>query len=387
MAKILIVDDNECNREVLLDALHDEGYEIRQAGNGREAIRLVEEDHPDLILLDILMPEMDGVETLEYLKGKEETRHIPVIMVTALGMDSQVATCLDAGAADYIVKPFSSLVVRARVRTAVRNGPSVGDLPAAEVGTEKGKIYSFIGGKGGVGTTTVAINIAYALTKMDKSITVVELRSCWGAVASQLRLTPRHHLGTLLEDSETKRIDPHQLQQCLIEHPSGFKVLCGPQKAGSQIEITPQHVETLVNLLCKNADCVILDLPSYITPCTETIVKLSDFVSLVTELEPSSVDGAKHTLDWISSLSVEENLLGAIVNSRARVSSAYNLGNVRSSLTCGMMGVIPADPDACMMAVRGGRPVLEVQPDATISGALTSLAERISQNQVAPLAF
>jgi signal transduction histidine kinase len=120
-SKILIVDDNENNRIVLADALEDEGYELREAGDGRAALEAVSQEPPDIVLLDIMMPGPDGVECCRRLKADEKTRHIPIILVTALGEEEQVIHGLNAGATDYLSKPFSGPVVRARVRAAMRS--------------------------------------------------------------------------------------------------------------------------------------------------------------------------------------------------------------------------------------------------------------------------
>ena len=120
-SNILIVDDNEDNRMVLSDALADRSYVLLEAVDGEQALEIAAHEEPDLILLDILMPGLDGIATLQKLKADNRTRHIPVIMVTVLDLETQVSMCLDEGAIDYIAKPFSNLVVRARVRAALRN--------------------------------------------------------------------------------------------------------------------------------------------------------------------------------------------------------------------------------------------------------------------------
>ncbi len=119
--KILIVDDKEDNRFVLVDALEDEGYQLREAADGIAALEAVHEEPPDVILLDIMMPRMDGIECCRRLKADEKTRHIPVILVTALGEDEHVIRGLGAGATDYVAKPFAGPVVRARIGAALRS--------------------------------------------------------------------------------------------------------------------------------------------------------------------------------------------------------------------------------------------------------------------------
>lgn len=119
--KILIVDDDANSRAVLCDALAGEPYTLLESPDGAQAIQMACRESPDLILLDIMMPGCDGDLVLRRLKEQEETRNIPVIMVTALDiMEAQVCESLGSGAADHIRKPFSSVVVRARVRAALR---------------------------------------------------------------------------------------------------------------------------------------------------------------------------------------------------------------------------------------------------------------------------
>lgn len=118
---VLIVDDHEDNRFVLIDALEDEDYTIRESVDGKDALASIELDPPDVILLDIMMPGMNGIECCRYLKANPRTSDIPVILVTALSADQNVIDGLNAGATDYVAKPFAGPVVRARVRAALRS--------------------------------------------------------------------------------------------------------------------------------------------------------------------------------------------------------------------------------------------------------------------------
>ena len=118
---VIIVDDDANSRAVLCDVLGGEPYTLLEAVDGQDALELANREMPDLILLDVLMPGMDGLGVLHRLKEQEKTRSIPVIMITALNLDAQVSVCLDGGAADHICKPFSGIVVRSRVRAALRS--------------------------------------------------------------------------------------------------------------------------------------------------------------------------------------------------------------------------------------------------------------------------
>ena len=114
-ALLLVVDDNEFNRDLLRRHLQREGYDSIEATNGREALELVREHSPDLVLLDIIMPEVNGFEVLQHLKGDEELADIPVIMISALGDTDSVVRCIEMGAEDHLPKPFDPVLLRARI--------------------------------------------------------------------------------------------------------------------------------------------------------------------------------------------------------------------------------------------------------------------------------
>ncbi len=113
---LLVVDDNEDNRYTLTRRLAREGYStVVTATNGREALALLAARPFDLILLDVMMPEMNGYEVLERLRADDRLRHVPVIMISALDQLESVVRCIELGAEDYLPKPFNPVLLRARV--------------------------------------------------------------------------------------------------------------------------------------------------------------------------------------------------------------------------------------------------------------------------------
>jgi adenylate cyclase len=116
---ILVVDDNEINRKVLGRALKEQGHTSVTAVNGRDALERVAEQAFDVVLLDIMMPEMDGYEVLRYLKSERALRHIPVIMISAVDEMESVIRCIEMGAADYLPKPFNPALLRARINASL----------------------------------------------------------------------------------------------------------------------------------------------------------------------------------------------------------------------------------------------------------------------------
>ncbi len=115
-AAILVVDDNEDNRYTLTRRLRRQGFDdLTEAASGREALEQIARRPFDLVLLDVMMPEMNGYQVLEHLKADEKLRHIPVIMISALSELDSVVRCIELGAEDYLPKPFNSVLLHARI--------------------------------------------------------------------------------------------------------------------------------------------------------------------------------------------------------------------------------------------------------------------------------
>jgi len=119
VASVLVVDDTVENLRVLSELLGEQGYEVRAVTSGRQALQAVEHDPPDLILLDITMPDMDGFEVCRRLRATEWSKDVPVIFLTALTATADKLRAFDAGGVDYVTKPFQFEEVLARVRTHV----------------------------------------------------------------------------------------------------------------------------------------------------------------------------------------------------------------------------------------------------------------------------
>ena len=129
---ILIADDDSVSRKLLRRLLEQEGHTVRAAANGREALELFADEPIDVVLLDILMPELDGISALERLKATPGGEHIPVIMISAVDETESVVRCIEAGADDYLSKPFNPVILRARINAGLMKS-RLRDLERARV--------------------------------------------------------------------------------------------------------------------------------------------------------------------------------------------------------------------------------------------------------------
>lgn len=198
MQNVLIADDNPDITDVLSSYINKEGYEAIVAADGEEALEKFEKYAPSLVLLDVMMPKMDGYEVCRKIRERSD---VPVILVTARGEDFERIMGLDIGADDYIVKPFSPSEVMARVRAIMRRANR------KEInGTEKTRIT--------IGNLTVDIK-EYALYMGDEqvSMTKKELETVWTLVNNPEKLFTRDNLLNSIWGydyyGETRTVDTH----------------------------------------------------------------------------------------------------------------------------------------------------------------------------------
>lgn len=118
-AQILVVDDNEMNRDMLSRRLERQGYQVMVAEDGQRALDMMRQKNYDLVLLDIMMPNVNGYEVLEQVREDEALRQTPIIMISAVDDLDSVVKCIELGAEDYLFKPFNPVLLRARVSASL----------------------------------------------------------------------------------------------------------------------------------------------------------------------------------------------------------------------------------------------------------------------------
>ena len=186
--KILIVDDDHDTLRLVGLMLHRQGYKILASTNGTQALSLAQSENPDLILLDVMMPDMDGYEVTRRLRNNPKTNLIPIIMFTAKTLVDDKVQGFDAGVDDYLTKPTQPRELFAHVKAVLARASKPASMPTpTPPAKEKGHVIGVMAAKGGLGVSTLTINLGVSLrNRTRQQVIVAEFRPGQGSLALDL---------------------------------------------------------------------------------------------------------------------------------------------------------------------------------------------------------
>lgn len=355
-AKILVADDDVMLQRLISNTLKLEHHEIIVAANGPQALEMARTENPDLMILDVMMPGLNGFDVCAALRKDPATMTLPVIMLSGLGQVQEKIMGLKAGADEYLTKPIDPRELLTRVEMLLARHQVLRQSAAAKAG----RVYSVIGAKGGVGVTTLAVNLAAYMAQQGKTdVILLEFRPDFGTVAVQLNLRPELSLAALRQ-LEPVAITEQVVTRLLQPTPFNVRVLCGPQKAADFGPFTAAHAGALLSRLTAMADSVIVDLPPAADAATESILTSSDQIIVVLEPEITCVAAAVQRVAQISGYS--NTLETRLVAINRQGTMLLSVREIESRLNRTLVGVIPPATDVIGVAVQYGDPLVLMQP-------------------------
>lgn len=364
--RILAIDDDKTLSRMIAMIFQKAGFEVFTAANGAEGLAKAEKIKPDLVILDVMMPDMSGLDVCQRLRANPVTALMPIIMLSARGNVDDKVSGFKAGADDYVQKPVAPKELLARTHALLQR--------ARRTKAPKAKTIAVVGAKGGVGVTTVAVNLAANLNHLGHSVVLAELRPYHGTLAHQLKLTPAQDLASLLA-MPPEDITRSEVIRRVVRHPSGLRALSAPQQA-TNYALTAGHVEAIVEPLQNEAGFLILDLPIVSGEAMYQAVGYADQILLLTEPEALSVACAKADLDTLKAWGVYDQT-GVVLVVRSRANTQMKPADVEKQLGVRLAGIIPPAPEIFYVAASAGNPVVLARPEELASAALVKLTRLV----------
>ena len=383
--KVLLVEDNPGDARLLHEMLKDVAeaqFDLTDAGRLNDALNLLGTQSFDIVLLDLTLPDSRGFDTFTQLH--EHSPNVPVVVLTGLQDETVALRAVQGGAQDYLVKGQvdGDQLARSLRYSVARHATQQARQKSAR--TKRGRIVGFWGAKGGVGTTTVVLNVASALQASGKSVIALELRSAYGTFSAQLPGVPTTNLSQLAA-MEPESIGPKELSACLSASVYGVRVLFGPQKADEFGEIAPENGHAIIEGLAALADFVIVDMGCYPSAAAQAVASHCDFLVVTAVPEPTWTESIKMTQELLKSWEVPEERLGLFIVNRAGLFTSVNLQDVSNRMQCRIIGSVPSAADDMLAAQQTGQPVVVCAPRSKAAISLSELADRLAADRVIPL--
>ena len=394
--RVLIVDDIPETRENVrkLLAFEADVEVVGIAGTGREAVQLARDLQPNIVMMDINMPDMDGITAVEMI-----TRDVPIAQVIMMSVQSEadyLRRSMLAGARDFLTKPFTSEDLVSTIRRVHRMGqtraatlaaaaapmqaqPQSGKGGPSAVGRsgKNGSVIVVFGPKGGIGTTMLAVNLAVGLHQRSDAnkVIVVDASLQFGDVGVFLNLSPNRNISDLCATVED--LDPDSIDTAALAHASGIRALLAPPRPEMADLVGPDHLKRILEELRKQYDYVVVDTATIINDTILTALDLADRIVLVATPDIPAIKNARLFFEITDALNYLPNKIMLVINKVDR-RSGITAQMIEDNIKHQVVGQIPLDEVLVLNSINRGVPLMVDQRSKPIGQALQQLAERVA---------
>jgi CheY-like chemotaxis protein/MinD-like ATPase involved in chromosome partitioning or flagellar assembly len=372
-AKILVVDDDLEGLKLVGMILQAKGYQIVAAQNGAQALAKAVSEAPDLMILDVMMPDMDGYEVCRRLRADPRTATLPVVMFTAKTQVEDKVTGFESGADEYLTKPIHPAELISRVEALLARSARLGG-PASLQRTAK--VFGFLGCKGGVGISSLITNVGVILAREvvpGKKVFLLDLQPGRATIGPQMDVKLRGGLQSLLA-LPANGITAETLFSQTERHSTGVVVLPGPLVPLGMLPLTPAHVETILRLAAANSDFVLVDLGSELGPANQAALQQMDHLFVVFEPQRISLMLAQAMLTSLEEIGFGRHRIGLAVLNRAPAAVTLGRDAMENLLQHPIDVILPPAPEVAFQAAERGMPMVMIQAGGVYAEQVRQLA-------------
>lgn len=351
--KILVIDDDLDTLQLVGLMLQKQGYSIMAASSGAQGLEMANETPPDLVLLDVMMPGMDGYEVARKLRANSVTASIPILMFTAKSQLDDKVTGFEAGADDYLTKPTHPSELQAHVKSLLSRSLKGKTSPLTGTPESTAYMIGVLAVRGGLGVTTISANLAVALQKkIDVPVILAEFRPGQGTLAHDLTLSKTRGLVELLQ-MQPNMITRKVVKEQLVLHPSGVDILvASPQPKDGILQSKIEHFEVILNRLRFMARFVVADLGSGLGPVNQKLItNLSEIIVVVEPVE-HSLQQSRALIDDLISLGIDKTRIHTVANYRVRSDAQLSVPQVQERLKHTIDVTFTPAPELLLHAIR-----------------------------------
>lgn len=377
--KILIVDDDLETLRLIGMMLQRQGYEIIAANTGELALTTAIKEHPSLIILDIVMPGMDGYRIAREIRKNPETASIPILMFTAKNQVDDKVAGYGAGADDYLTKPVHPAELNAHVRTLLsrKEKSIITDNPGGS-----GCVIGILGCKGGLGVSTFALNLAICMATMtNKEVVAMELKPGMGSWGVELDIAESNGLEKLLA-LPLNEITAAAVEKYAVHTSFDIRLLMASEKVQKvNLQDLPEKTVAIIKGLNSSIPVVVLDIGNAYLAGFNEIHTMCDQLIVLTDAFPATVLRTRRLLGSVQfEMSEKSRFIDVILYNHIRSDLGLSAEQVSKILPGNPVKfMIPPVPEQVFQANQKNVPLLRIQPEGLFAQQVNEVARTICQ--------
>ncbi|MCD6302500.1 MAG: response regulator [Anaerolineae bacterium] len=367
-ATVLIIDDDPVFVEMLSFVLDHGGFRAMAAYNGAEGIKMLTSEPVDIVILDVMLPDMDGFETCRRIRNTPSVSDVPILMLSARTQVVDKLSGFESGADDYVAKPADPKEVMARLKALLAR--------ARRAPPPTSRILTFVGAKGGVGTTTTALNVATALCNGEHKVLYLELQGYGASAPWLLSLEPSPSLQELMAP-EGFRLTMTSLQNCIVETDTGLHYLPGYPNGVAFDAMRPGSLGDALTLLQQGYDIIVVDVGIASLSHVSEVLGQSTAVLPVAEHDSLAEWHLRTLLAWLGGSTHRARVPGIVLVQRYAGASQKAATQIASDVGKGILQVVPSAAALLYHTHSRQELIVTADPEAEVSQSYFALAERL----------
>ena len=381
MIKILSIDDEKIFHNMIIHALKGGDYQVETALNGNEGIQKARAFKPDLIITDVMMPDMNGYEVTSALRREDEFAHTPILVLTAQSDMQAKLEAFEAGADDHLTKPFVPQELLVRIEALLRRSQRTIDTrKASTLAEEKSRLIAVHSLRGGTGCSSLAVNLSLAMRELwQKPTLLLDLATTAGQVALMLN-TPLKRTWADLARFSAGNIDIEAINSAINQYENGLSFIPSPTLPSEATPLEKETLKTALKMLAKKYSYIFADLPHDFHPMTLSTLDEADLILLVVAPEMASIRAAAAALDTYSKLGYPPEKIILVLNA-IMPRSGLSKEKIESALSLPITVTVPYVADKFVHAINYGQPFLSKYPEETASSLFEDFAFYLSQSE------
>jgi pilus assembly protein CpaE len=370
--KILIVDDDLETLRLVGLILERGGYQIVAASNGQQALTLAHTETPNLIILDIMMPDMDGYQVMKSIRQDSAISTIPVLMFTAKAGIEDKITGYETGVDDYLTKPIHPAELVAHVKAVLSRAAS-----KAKESESNCQVIGFLAPRGGLGVSTLVLNLAIAIYNKTQKFTVAaETIPAYGSWAWELGHSDSEGLNKILRTT-AENINRNLVKNELILTSYGIHMLmASPKLKEQELSGATAQLQAFLRELTEMSEYLLLDIGSPCNPNWQRILSTCNEAVIVVDPDPTTMRRSKALLQEIETIGFGKSRKVTVVAvNRARSDIQLTLPQMQEALGVPVTILMPPAPELAYQAATRSVPLSIAQPDSLISQQFLRLTD------------